>query len=219
MNTKPTVKNFLIVIFSAILVLFVIFFLILPAVRENGEKSNFNGDEVKNFEECVSLGNSVIESDPRQCRNEGVTFTEEITSQISRDEAVKIAGQSKDCTMAGILTDKITYNAITKTWWIDLERTSELEKDGCNPACVVSEQTQTAEVNWRCTGAMLPESTECLPEQRNVDACTGIYQPVCATVQVQCITTPCNPIQETFSNFCFACQNSLVSSYIEGKCE
>jgi len=60
--------------------------------------------------------------------------------------------------------------------------------------------------------------TECLPEQRNVDACIEIYQPVCATVNVQCVTTPCDPVQETFSNSCKACTNPLVSSYTNGEC-
>ncbi len=60
--------------------------------------------------------------------------------------------------------------------------------------------------------------TECLPEQRNVGACIEIYQPVCATVQVQCVTTPCDPVQETFANSCKACINSLVSSYTKGEC-
>ncbi len=60
--------------------------------------------------------------------------------------------------------------------------------------------------------------TECLPEQRNVDACIEIYQPVCATVNVQCVTTPCDPVQETYANSCKACMNSLVSSYTKGEC-
>ncbi len=60
--------------------------------------------------------------------------------------------------------------------------------------------------------------TECLPEQRVVDACIEIYQPVCATVKVQCVTTPCDPVQETFANSCKACKNSLVSSYTKGEC-
>ena len=60
--------------------------------------------------------------------------------------------------------------------------------------------------------------TECLPEQRNVDACIEIFQPVCGTVNVQCVTTPCDPAQETFANSCKACTNSLVSSYIMGEC-
>ncbi len=60
--------------------------------------------------------------------------------------------------------------------------------------------------------------SECLPEQRVVDACIEIYQPVCATVKVQCVTTPCDPVQETFANSCKACKNSLVSSYTNGEC-
>jgi hypothetical protein len=60
--------------------------------------------------------------------------------------------------------------------------------------------------------------TECLPKQRNVDACIEIYQPVCASVNVQCVTTPCDPVQETFANSCKACVNSLVSSYTNGEC-
>ena len=60
--------------------------------------------------------------------------------------------------------------------------------------------------------------TECLPEQRDVDACIEIYQPVCGTVNVQCITTPCDPVQETFENSCKACTNSLVSSYTNDEC-
>jgi len=60
--------------------------------------------------------------------------------------------------------------------------------------------------------------TECLPEQRDVDACIEIYNPVCGTVNVQCVTTPCAPAQETFANSCKACTNSLVSGYTNGEC-
>ncbi len=60
--------------------------------------------------------------------------------------------------------------------------------------------------------------TECLPEQRDADACIEIYQPVCGTVKVQCVTTPCHPAQETFENSCKACTNSLVSGYTIGEC-
>lgn len=71
---------------------------------------------------------------------------------LSSDEVLAIAMESKECSMAGILTDEYFYNENSKTWWIDLERMPELENDGCNPACVVSEETKTAEVNWRCAG-------------------------------------------------------------------
>lgn len=62
------------------------------------------------------------------------------------------------------------------------------------------------------------QPTKCLPTQRGTDTCIALYQPVCGLVNVQCITTPCNPQKKTFSNSCVACSNSLVSEYIEGEC-
>jgi hypothetical protein len=34
--------------------------------------------------------------------------------------------------------------------------------------------------------------------------CTMQYEPVCAEKQVQCVTTPCNPIRSTYGNACMA---------------
>jgi len=62
------------------------------------------------------------------------------------------------------------------------------------------------------------EVVRCIPEQRGVEACIEIYRPVCAKVNIQCITTPCEPVEETFSNSCIACSNCLVESYTEGEC-
>lgn len=59
---------------------------------------------------------------------------------------------------------------------------------------------------------------ECTQEQKDAEACIEIYQPVCATINVQCITTPCPPVLKTFSNSCKACQNSLTESYTMGEC-
>ncbi len=81
--------------------------------------------------------------------------------------------------------------------------------------------TTTEEVDGLLLSLAVPPDiavTECLPEQRDVDACIEIYQPVCGTVNVQCVTTPCDPVQETFENSCKACTNSLVSSYTNGEC-
>ncbi len=81
--------------------------------------------------------------------------------------------------------------------------------------------TTTGEVDGLLLSLAAPLNiavTECLPEQRDVDACIEIYQPVCGTVNVQCVTTPCDPVQETFANSCKACKNSLVSSYTKGEC-
>jgi len=64
---------------------------------------------------------------------------------MSLERAMEIAEES-EC--AGLLEDEAFYNEDTETWWIELE----LEKEGCNPACVVS--ATGAEINWRCTGAL-----------------------------------------------------------------
>jgi|TARA_B100001971_G_C18115030_1_gene496334 hypothetical protein len=62
------------------------------------------------------------------------------------------------------------------------------------------------------------KAIDCLPEQRDVDGCIEIYQPVCGYVQVECIKAPCNPVKETFENSCKACANSRVISYTQGEC-
>lgn len=71
-------------------------------------------------------------------------------AKISEKEARVIA--EKFCVKSG---DKIgaaagVYNDNSKTWWFEaiLGDTPK----GCNPACVVSVETKTAEINWRCTG-------------------------------------------------------------------
>ena len=58
----------------------------------------------------------------------------------------------------------------------------------------------------------------CDEESRGVEFCIEIYQPVCARVQIECITTPCDPIGQTFSNNCFACMNNNVLDYVNGEC-
>lgn len=108
---------------------------------QSGEEIN-NSQVISNFDECVAVGNPVMESYPRQCRHGDATFVEDISGRIF----------------------------------------------------------------------------ECTPEQRNVDACIEIYQPVCAEVNVQCITSPCYPVKETFSNSCDACRNELVDNYVMGEC-
>lgn len=59
----------------------------------------------------------------------------------------------------------------------------------------------------------------CSEESKQVDACIEIYQPVCGLVEVQCITTPCPPVKQTFGNSCNACAQGNVISYEVGECE
>ncbi|OGY94339.1 MAG: hypothetical protein A2406_02905 [Candidatus Komeilibacteria bacterium RIFOXYC1_FULL_37_11] len=79
-------------------------------------------------------------------------------------------------------------------------------------------QSLSADVNIIMDSQQNVAVIYCQPEQRQAEVCTTIYSPVCATVNIQCIKAPCDPIKETFSNSCVACQNSLVESYVTGEC-
>ena len=83
-------------------------------------------------------------SKERAAKNSIVGLTYQEAEQIA--EATCIKG-------AESLTEGI-YNVGTKTWWFDANLNAT--KEGCNPACVVSEETKTAEINWRCTGLIVP---------------------------------------------------------------
>lgn len=58
----------------------------------------------------------------------------------------------RTCIKGGGALSAGMYNENTKTWWFDANLNST--RRGCNPACVVNDQTGTAEINWRCTGLM-----------------------------------------------------------------
>lgn len=75
-----------------------------------------------------------------------------VSSLITEAEARKIA--EKTCIKGGESLTPGYYNGNTKTWWFDANLNAV--KEGCNPACVVSEETKTAEINWRCTGLIVP---------------------------------------------------------------
>ncbi len=120
----------------------------------NGYESNYKKPEVcteifmleaaYNQEDCVCIENSCVN------KNIGRIHEDE---KISLEEAIEIANES-ECIEKGTLTDNSFYNNYTRTWWIDLEMKEEFELDYCNPTCVVREETKTAVINWRCTGAL-----------------------------------------------------------------
>jgi len=76
-------------------------------------------------------------------------------AQMSYEQAASIAKNSA-CAEQGQLEETHYCNTDTGTWWIDLS----IEKPGCSPACVVNANDGSAEINWRCTGALPPVETE-----------------------------------------------------------
>ena len=75
---------------------------------------------------------------------------QETGEKMSFSEAKTIAAGSK-CVNDGSLEEKHWCNEVTGTWWIDLD----IDKKGCNPACVINVVTKEAEINWMCTGLVM----------------------------------------------------------------
>ncbi|MFZ3073897.1 MAG: hypothetical protein WA093_02075 [Minisyncoccales bacterium] len=202
-----------------------------------------------------SGGNDENTSNSSAATSSDAAQTPETQSIMSEAQATAIAEAT--CIKGGEALGPGIYNENSKTWWFDANLNAA--KPGCNPACVVSADTKTAEINWRCTGAILPgqnnpatstactmeakicpdgsavgrtgpncefascpetntQQTACTAESRKGDVCNEIYSPVCATVQIQCVKAPCDPIRQTYPNSCEACHNQLVSGYIKGEC-
>lgn len=78
---------------------------------------------------------------------EKVTDTKKENIQSMSEEKAREIAKMSECVREGLLKDNAIYNDYTKTWWIDLD----IDKPGCNPACVIFED-ERVEINWRCTG-------------------------------------------------------------------
>jgi len=79
-----------------------------------------------------------------------IDLPEEVTNVVKEPMSEKRArsiAETSECVNDGPLKENAFYNENSKTWWIDLG----IDKEGCNPACVVYED-EAVEINWRCTG-------------------------------------------------------------------
>ncbi len=88
-------------------------------------------------------------SEVEELTEANTVYTESLSEADARAIAKKTCIKGGDALGSGIRNDG------TKTWWFDANLNAA--KEGCNPACVVSDSTRQAEINWRCTGLVLPE--------------------------------------------------------------
>ena len=92
---------------------------------------------------------------PGDVSDNNVCVDKNTGASLTYQEAVELA-QNSECLAEGQLKETQFCNEDTGTWWIDLD----LDMPNCNPACVVDLNTGTAEINYRCMGALPPNETE-----------------------------------------------------------
>ncbi|MCL5108641.1 MAG: hypothetical protein M1401_07230 [Chloroflexi bacterium] len=97
---------------------------------------------------CAAAGAAAVPSPTAPSPAAGANAAPPMTLEQAKEIA-----KAGVCAQTGPLTERSLYNDYTKTWWIDLD----VKKEGCAPACVVWAETGQSEVNWRCTGLVLPQ--------------------------------------------------------------
>src|SRR3989344_4933950 len=131
----------------------------------------------------------------------------ELTDDIARAAQMAVEKVGK-----GYALTVVSFNSYEEVGAYDIMMERGLERE---PQTIII-RNGVATIAPNADGQTFTQTTgpiNCLPEQRNIDAsCLDLFEPVCATVEIQCITTPCNPIEETFSSSCTACKNRLVKS-------
>ncbi len=114
----------------------------------------------QSFAECVQRGNPVMESLPRQCRDESGLLHVEVSAKVDPPEvfhdprmtvesARTIAYESELCAREGRVGEFETYDSASGTWWFMIV---DSPKEYCAPACVVLDDMGGTEVRWRCDG-------------------------------------------------------------------
>lgn len=74
--------------------------------------------------------------------------------KMTQEQARKIAENT--CIKGGEALGLGIYDSSSKTWWFDANLNAE--REGCNPACVVSVESKKAEIDWRCVGLDVGEN-------------------------------------------------------------
>jgi hypothetical protein len=78
-----------------------------------------------------------------------------IPSYAIRVSHARAVAKNSICNLRGTLGNGVFYNPISQTWWLDL--VPRVSNPSCNPACVVSEESGQAQINWRCTSLFTPQ--------------------------------------------------------------
>ncbi|MBN1274673.1 hypothetical protein JXA12_00065 [Candidatus Woesearchaeota archaeon] len=187
-------------------------------------------ESINSFEECVAAGYPIMESYPRQCSTGQQTFAETITGNDTDQEPIGGERDEHNCLVAAGYSYDEEVGACTRSWELDEEQRA---------AARIAVQSLSSE-GWTVTEVLLADNCDAcytveldrngarntlsLADGKVIDAsggdwaCTMEYQPVCGFAQVQCVTEPCLPVQQTFSNRCVA-EAAGAFNITDGACE
>ncbi len=180
-----------------------------------------NNTVVNDFGSCVAKTGIVLESYPRQCIYNSQTFVEVIKNTqpppptfscptLSQNLWQGVKGPSVASLQQFLLSaGTYTYPEITGYYgpatqqavekWQAQNGVVSFGTPNTTGYGVVGPATRAA-ISRVCGGVITTPITPITPTTPTV--CTLEYAPVCGQKQVQCFTTPCNPIQTTYSNTC-----------------
>jgi len=72
------------------------------------------GEEIKNFNDCVSAGNAVMESYPRQCKTkDGKKFTEYIGNELEKMDLIRIESPRPNA----VITSPLAIKGEARGYW------------------------------------------------------------------------------------------------------
>ena len=116
------------------------------------------------------------------------------------------------------LANPASVNCENKWWKLEIVTSADGSQLGM---CTLPDGTvceERAYMRGECWTTNDWVSSPSNPGSEQPTACTMEYAPVCASVAIQCIKAPCNPIEQTFSNKCVMNQNKLATFLHNGEC-
>jgi len=143
-----------------IIIIVVILGIVVSILKMGEEKEIPVTIVATNFEECVGMGNPVMESYPRQCSSGGKTFTENIGNELEKANLIRITTPRPNT----VITSPLVIRGEARGGWF-FEASFPIDLKDANGVTIaqwyatVQADPATGEVNWMTSEFVPFEST------------------------------------------------------------